>query len=528
MVDYSEWSDEKLLKEYRIGKDPRIVEILFLRYADVGFRVALRFMHNEADAEDILQGAFIQFLRDLHQFREGVSVKPWLMKMIVNNCKDKFKEEKRRLNREQKVVSERILQRTPKSLDTNFEDDASELQKKLRQSVDELPEKYRSPLWLVLYEEFSYREVASVLALPEKTIRTQVSRALEKLKEKLAAFGSVISIPTIIELINKSSLEEAPASISALIHSGKLIELSNNSITNSLVKSNNNSPLFSYKFVLFVSLIGVVSISFYFGFLNNKSQNLNEVRFENIETTNIEKKKVKIYLDFNTKGNIGSYGFLGEYKYLEDGGINNSGCMEISSGFSLKIPTKDFKFPIKITCRSNIKPKKSGIVGFSWVMRDSWENMGHFFDISPYKVWPKMPSGYLAQNSKDWATEIFWITETSIDEWINDRRVNIFFVNQEKYNDYLYLLFYGCTKKVDELIIESVDESNIPDISAFKKINEEFYKNKDTAMVMLKNLMKEMNFSNIEPQYINYSKNTKADVIQQIEIKIRSSTNNTP
>lgn len=521
MADYSEWNDEKLLKEYRLGKDPRLVEILFLRYADVGFRVAMRFMRNEADAEDILQGAFIQFLRDLHQFREGVSVKPWLMKIIVNNCKDKCKEENRRLKREQKVVSERIMQREPESIDSKLEEEDIELKKKLRQSVDELPEKYRSPLWLVLYEEFSYREVSSVLSLPEKTIRTQVARALEKLKEKLAAFGAVISIPTIIELINKSSLEEAPASILKLIHSGKLVALSNQSFAMPLNKANSTSLIFEYKFIMIISFLSIVCISYYFASLN---KNENIVKHEAVmepEKNIIKNSKIKIYFDFNTKENIRDYAHLGEFKYLENGGIDNSGCLEITKGFSMKIPIKNIKLPLRITCRSNIKPMKTGIVGYTWLMHDNWEKMGHFYNISPYKVMKEMPvADYIAKNSKDWSTETFWITEKSIDEWINERRTNLYFVNQGKDSEYLFLLFYGCIKKVDDMKIESVEEAEVPDISRFEKINIEFDKNNESANDLLKRLMKEMKISGIEPGYINYSRNTKADVIMQIQTKI--------
>lgn len=511
MVDYSEWNDEKLLKEYRQGNDPRIVEILFTRHADVGFRVAMRFMKNEADAEDILQGAFIQFLRDLHQFREGVSVKPWLMKMIVNNCKDKYKEENRRIKREQKIVSERFLQKTSESLEVKHEDGNTELQKKLRQSVDELPEKYRSPIWLILYEEFSYREVATVLALPEKTIRTQVARGLEKLREKLSSIGSLLSVTMIIESINSSPLEEAPVAFKAMIQVDRLNKLANEKTSSS--SSNLNFAKENYFFILLSSVCIIVLVSSFLYWQTNQS-------FANNKTIPIQSAINKIHLNFNTKDAIGDYAFMGEYNYLDTGGIDNSGCLEIPNAFSLRIPIKDLKLPLKITCRSNIRFDRQGIIGFSWLLWDSWENMGQFYDVSQYRKYSPRLGEYSAQKDEDWATETYYVTQKSIDAWIDNRRVNLYFVKQELQNEFLYLIFYNCTKKVDELVIETISETKIPSISEFEKIYIEHRENTDIAEKFLKKLLNEKGLNGLEPKYHFYSKQNKDDVIHQIKYKL--------
>lgn len=511
MVDYSEWNDEKLLKEYRQGNDPRIVEILFTRHADVGFRVAMRFMKNEADAEDILQGAFIQFLRDLHQFREGVSVKPWLMKMIVNNCKDKFKEEKRRIKREQKIVSERFLQKTSDSLEVRHEDGNTELQKKLRQSVDELPEKYRSPIWLVLYEEFSYREVASVLALPEKTIRTQVARGLEKLREKLSSIGSLLSVTMIIESINSSPLEEATAAFKATIQADRLNKLAKENFSSS--SSNLNFSKVNYYFIVLSSISVIVLIG---GFLYWKP-NKGLVKHK---TINVQSALSKVHLNFNKKDDIGDYAFMGEYNYLESGGIDNTGCLEIPNAFSLRIPIKDLKLPLIITCRSNIRFDRQGIIGFSWLLWDSWENMAQFYDVSQYKKYSPRLGEYAAQKDADWAIEKYYVTKNSIDAWIDNRRVNLYFVKQEQQNEFLYLVFYNCTKKIDELVIETVSETLIPSISEFEKIYIEHRENTDIAENFLKKLLNEKGLNDLKPKYHFYSKQLKDDVIHQIKYKL--------
>ncbi|MBI3234314.1 MAG: RNA polymerase sigma factor, partial [Bacteroidetes bacterium] len=172
MVDYSDKTDEELLLEYHLEKNPRFLNIIFSRYTDVGFRTALRYMRNSSDAEDVLQLAFIQFLQNLHTFREGsTTVKPWLMKMIVNTSIKKLQEENSRKHRQDKIASQRFSEHARQEDEVVEVNNQADVKIQIKKLVENLPEKYRSPIWLVLYEGFTYPEVASVLDLPEKTVR---------------------------------------------------------------------------------------------------------------------------------------------------------------------------------------------------------------------------------------------------------------------------------------------------------------------------------------------------------------------
>ena len=223
MIDDLHKTDEDLIKEYLSSKNPSSLNELFSRYLDVGFRTAMRYMRNQSDAEDVLQLAFIQFLNNLHHFREGATtVKPWLMKMIVNTSIKKLQEENSRKHRQDKIASQRLDDHSKKEDEVVESNKKEELKIKIKNLVDTLPEKYRSPIWLVLYEGFTYPEVASVLELPEKTVRTQVSRGLERLKEILGSMGSFLSIDAITALMINNQLELAPATAKAIITSPDL------------------------------------------------------------------------------------------------------------------------------------------------------------------------------------------------------------------------------------------------------------------------------------------------------------------
>ena len=295
MKDYSDKTDEELLREYHLEKNPQFLNIIFSRYTDVGFRTALRYMRNQSDAEDVLQLAFIQFLQNLHHFREGsTTVKPWLMKMIVNASICKLREQKQRTHRQQKVASQKFSQEQQEVPSIETLKDKEELKQKIQTCVSSLPEKYRSPIWLILYEGFSYPEVASVLALPEKTVRTQVARGIDRLRQVLGSYGSVLSIDAMLVLIAESKLEVAPTSLKAIINSPEFYQSASTKIINSasrssriLVKANTKTWLFSYKILFALATFSLAVLGSVFIFKKqevktslNNSQPLSTLKIE--------------------------------------------------------------------------------------------------------------------------------------------------------------------------------------------------------------------------------------------------------
>lgn len=261
----SEKSDEELIAQYQMDGNPLSLDILFSRYLDVGFRTAMRYMRNTSDAEDVLQIAFIQFLKNLHQFKAGsITVKPWLMKMIVNTSLTKLTEEKKRKERNFKEGFIRMSEYTKQNNTAEDKNKDLELKETLLKIVESLPEKYKSPISLVLYEGFSYSEVARVLSLPEKTIRTQVSRGLEKIKASLGTIGTVLSVDAIILLMHQTLLDNAPVSAHKIANSKHLFQ--SNYYANSKRISNrfpvSSKPFFSLFKLSIVSLIAIIVIGF--------------------------------------------------------------------------------------------------------------------------------------------------------------------------------------------------------------------------------------------------------------------------
>ena len=197
--------DLELLREFAERGDRAALGALFSRHADPAYRFALRLCGRPADAEDVLQSAFLEVFHHAANFRGESSVKTWILGFVLNASRHKTREESRRKARQDLAAAARDSQVPALSID-------SETANRVREAVKELPEHYRSPVWLHYGEGLSQAEVASVLKLPTETVRKQLSRGIDRLREALLPTGAALSIVAILPTL---AVETAPPSLAA-------------------------------------------------------------------------------------------------------------------------------------------------------------------------------------------------------------------------------------------------------------------------------------------------------------------------
>lgn len=138
------------------------------RYRDTVFRVAFAYLRNPADADDVTQDVFVKLLRFTGSFDGEDHLRRWLIRVTVNECKSLFRKPWRRVE--------------------DIEDYAATLAMPTQEHTDlfvavmKLPERYRVPLALFYYLDYSTDEVAQLLKLPAGTVRTRLARGRAKLK----------------------------------------------------------------------------------------------------------------------------------------------------------------------------------------------------------------------------------------------------------------------------------------------------------------------------------------------------------
>lgn len=141
------------------------------RYIDTVYRVALNYLKSPVDADDITQNVFLKLLQEKKPFDSDDHVKHWLIRVTVNECKN--------LVRSRWWRAESIEEYAGTLAFDN------QVQSDLFQMVMALPRKYRLPIYLHYYEEYSTQEIGQLLKLPKNTVCTQLRRGRELLKESL-------------------------------------------------------------------------------------------------------------------------------------------------------------------------------------------------------------------------------------------------------------------------------------------------------------------------------------------------------
>ena len=144
---------------------------LVKKYIDTVFRVALNYLKNRADAEDICQDVFLKLLQQKKPFESEEHIRNWLIRVTINACKNVLRSPWHR--------RESIDDHIPKLVFTK--DGRGEMY----YAVMELPLHYRIPLYLYYYEGYSTQQIAGILSMPKNTVCTRLSRARQLLRQEL-------------------------------------------------------------------------------------------------------------------------------------------------------------------------------------------------------------------------------------------------------------------------------------------------------------------------------------------------------
>ncbi|MCS7018254.1 MAG: sigma-70 family RNA polymerase sigma factor [Cytophagales bacterium] len=155
---------------------------IYKLYADAMYNVCCRMLKNEADAQDVLQEAFVDAFTKLHTFRFDAPFGSWLKRIVINRCVNALK--KRKLLTIH--VEEKKLAHLPDDEPADMHEDEIEWEiSKVRRCMDKLPEGARIVCNLYLFEGYDHAEIAEILNITEATSKAQYSKARKRLREML-------------------------------------------------------------------------------------------------------------------------------------------------------------------------------------------------------------------------------------------------------------------------------------------------------------------------------------------------------
>ncbi|MCG2617802.1 RNA polymerase sigma factor [Terrimonas sp. NA20] len=161
--------------EQCIKGDKTAYRLLYERYARAMYNTAYRITNNTADAEDILQEAFIDAFQQITSFRQQSTFGAWLKQIVVFKSVSLIK--KRRL---MLVDIEPVNLEMPEEEELDEETVAMNVNA-IKTALQSLPDGYRAVLTLYLLEGYDQEEIANIMQVAPSTVRTQYIRGKQKL-----------------------------------------------------------------------------------------------------------------------------------------------------------------------------------------------------------------------------------------------------------------------------------------------------------------------------------------------------------
>ena len=167
--------DSELFARAQRG-DTAAYEEIVRRYQQLAFRTAYVITGSAAEAEDAAQDGFVKAFRALDSFRRGAPPRPWLLRIVANEARNRVRSAQRRLGLELRLAD---AAPSPEAASVAAEDRA-----RLLALVNALGEEDRLVIASRYFLELSGEETAAALGIPEGTVKSRLSRALARLREK--------------------------------------------------------------------------------------------------------------------------------------------------------------------------------------------------------------------------------------------------------------------------------------------------------------------------------------------------------
>ena len=181
-----------------VQKDKQYYDNLFenelLPHAGALSTFAYHLTYNEADADDLVQDAYLRAYKSIHSYQEGTNAKAWLFRILRNAFINEYR---RKSNQPTKVDYEEVVNFHKEEDDTSYSSylDLREemfegmMGDEVTMAINSLSDEARVVILLCDIEGFKYDEIATILNVPIGTVRSRLFRARNSLKEKLKAYA---------------------------------------------------------------------------------------------------------------------------------------------------------------------------------------------------------------------------------------------------------------------------------------------------------------------------------------------------
>ena len=173
-------------------------ESMAMPFMDQLYSHALRLTKKSSDAEDLVQETYLKGYRAFSSFEEGTNLRAWLFRILTNSFINNYRKKQRGFDEEDlddledMYLHRRLGSTQIPSLGMSAEDMLFErlTEEEIKDAVEGLPTQYREVVLLADVQGFSYKEIADILDIPDRTVMSRLHRGRAKLQKALLEFAS--------------------------------------------------------------------------------------------------------------------------------------------------------------------------------------------------------------------------------------------------------------------------------------------------------------------------------------------------
>ena len=163
-------------------------------YVDQLYGAALRYTKNPHDAQDLVQDTYTKAFTSFHQFEEGTNLKAWLYRVLTTTFINNYRKDQRRPQLSAGEVEDwQLAQAASHSSDLgkSAEDEVLENlpDSDVKRALESIPEEFRLVVYYADVEGYPYKEIASILDIPQGTVMSRLHRGRKMLRVALQDYA---------------------------------------------------------------------------------------------------------------------------------------------------------------------------------------------------------------------------------------------------------------------------------------------------------------------------------------------------
>jgi RNA polymerase sigma-70 factor (ECF subfamily) len=176
-------TDEEIVARVRAG-ETALFELIMRRHNRRIYRAARAILRDDADAEDVMQDAYVRAFAHLHEFEGRALFSTWLTRIAVNEAMARSRRGRRFQSLDAKTEETQSMSTAPR-LNPEQQVSDGEIRTVLEHAIGGLSDEFRTVFVLRAVEGMTGAETAECLGIPEETVKTRLFRAKARLQEAL-------------------------------------------------------------------------------------------------------------------------------------------------------------------------------------------------------------------------------------------------------------------------------------------------------------------------------------------------------